>query len=277
MKDNGLLVDTHCHLNFDAFEVDLEAVLQRAREAGINRILIPGIDLETSRSAVDLASRYEHVYCAVGIHPHHAKDWEDSSYTKLAALASSPHCVAIGETGLDYYRNISSPAAQRNAFQAQLSLAAELGLPVVIHNRDADEEMLPIVVGWAQGPGTAMASAGRAGVLHAYSADEAMGQKVVQEGFFIGIAGPITYKNAESRRRITAQLPLDRLLLETDAPYLTPAPYRGKRNEPAHVRLIADQLAAVQQATLEATAKQTTANAAELFGWYHGEDDNALL
>jgi len=270
-----LLADTHCHLNFDAFESDLEAVLERAKEQEIDRILVPGIDLETSRSAANLAKRYKQVYFAVGIHPHHAKDWNDECHAELTALAHSSKCVAIGEIGLDYYRNITSPALQRVAFEAQLSLAAELRLPVILHNREADEDVLPIVVRWAQGLNAAMD--GRAGVLHAYSADAAMGLDVIHAGFYIGIAGPITYKNADSRRRITAQLPLDRLLLETDAPYLTPEPHRGKRNEPAHVRITAEKLAAVKQSTLEVTAKQTSANAAAIFGWYHGENGSSLL
>ncbi len=260
------LADTHCHLMLEAFAGDLEAVLVRAREAGVRRILVPGIDLQSSRQAVQLAERHPELYAAVGLHPHDAHHWEAKTASQLRSLAQHPKVVAIGEIGLDYYRDLSPRPQQRSAFAAQLKLAAELGLPVVVHNRQAMEDLLPTLFEWARSLSAAGAQS-PPGVLHAFSGDQEQALQAIEAGFLLGIAGPLTFRNAHLRRTITSGLPQDHLVLETDAPYLAPHPHRGRRNEPAYVRLIADSLAKVMETSLASIAKVTSQNASRIFGW----------
>lgn len=269
------LVDTHCHLTLAAFQADLSEVLERARAAGVARIVVPGIDLPTSQSAVALAEAEEGVFAAVGIHPDGAQAFTASLERELRALAGSDRVVAIGEIGLDYYRDRSPRPAQRAAFQAQLALATELGLPVVVHNRESTADVMDDLLEHAKRQPPQLA--GRIGVMHAFSADLETGRQAAQAGFFLGVAGPLTYPEAELRREITAALPLERLVVETDAPYLTPHPARRGRNEPAQTRQVAERLAALFEVSLETVARQTTANAGRLFGWDHGIDDRRLL
>jgi TatD DNase family protein len=257
------LTDTHCHLNLDDFADDLDSVILRARQSGVGRILIPGIDLETSKKALDIATRNADVFAAVGIHPHNATSWSDRSREVLRELAANPKVVAIGEIGLDFYRDLSPRVQQIKAFQEQLDLAQELGLPVVIHNREAIESILEITIPWASNTPVHP----HPGVMHAFSADTGSAQEAIERGFLIGIAGPITYLNAEDRRSITSQLPIEHLLIETDSPYLTPHPDRGKRNEPAKVGLIAEGIAEVFDLDLPTVAEYTTSNASRLFNW----------
>jgi TatD DNase family protein len=260
------LADTHCHLMLEAFHDDREAVLQRARQAGVTRILLPGIDLVTSEQAVELAQTHPELYAAVGVHPHSASQWDARVAAQLRHLARHPKVVAIGEIGLDYYRDLAPRPQQRHALEAQLALAADLGLPVVIHNRQAMQDLLAALIEWAQS--LERAAPGRPpGVLHAYSGDQEAAQATAEAGFFFGLGGPLTFPNAHLRRTITKSLPLDRLVLETDAPYLAPQPHRGRRNEPAHVRLVAERLAQLLERPLPRLAKVTTDNASRLFGW----------
>ncbi len=269
------LSDTHCHLNLADFDRDRAQVIQRAAEAGVDRILVPGVDLASSRLAVSLAEKDERLFAAVGLHPHHAAACQAQSLGELRTLAASPRVVAIGEIGLDYYRNLAPGEAQRAAFRAQLELAAELGLPVIVHNRQAAEDVLADLLAWAARLGPDLS--GRAGVLHAFAADQASASQVVEAGFYIGVAGPLTYRSGDERRRITAGLPLERLLVETDAPYLTPHPHRGQRNEPRMVRLVVEGLAALLARPFDAVAEATSDNAARLLGWKHGTDDSHVL
>lgn len=269
------LVDTHCHLCLPAFADDLPAVLARAASAGVERILVPGIDLPTSRRAVDLAEAHRAVYAAVGLHPHSASDWSPASYQELRRLARSPRVVAIGETGLDYYRDYAPRPRQMEAFEAQLELAGELGLPVVVHNREATEDVLDRVTTWAEeAQGHSLS---RPGVLHAFSADPSAASRALQAGFYIGVAGPLTYSSAGELRRMAAGLPLDRVLPETDAPYLAPAPHRGRRNEPAHVAIVSDALANARGVPADGLRRACWDNAAALFRWTYGTDDGHLL
>jgi TatD DNase family protein len=268
------LVDTHCHLTQEEFEFDREQVIQRAQTAGVHTILVPGIDLESSRRSIALTKQYPSIYAAVGIHPHNAREWTTSSRDELLSLAESPRVVAIGEIGLDYYRNLSPKEIQLEVFQAQLELAGELSLPVIIHNRDATEDVVSILLEWSKSC-TASFPEGK-GVLHAYSADISTARKVIDAGFFLGIAGPITYRNSHKLREITACMPHSRLLIETDAPYLSPHPYRGKRNEPSNVSLVAEHLSKVIDKDLSYTARKTTMNAAGLFGWENGKNHRTL-
>ena len=259
--------DTHCHLDFDRFEEDREKVLDRAWEAGLVWILNPGIDLKTSQKAIDLAKKYpERLNAAVGIHPNYGKAWTADIIPALWEQAQNNSVVAIGEIGLDYYRQYTAFEQQRIMFKAQLSLAAELSLPVIIHNRDSTEDLMEILANWyhdlvnKQHP-----LANRPGVLHSYSADIITAQEAIAMNFYIGISGPVTFKNAPDRKSVAASLPLDHILLETDAPFLTPHPHRGKRNEPGYIPLIAAEIARLHNTSPEEIAEITYANAMRLF------------
>jgi len=279
------LSDTHCHLDFPHFDPDRDTVIARAREAGIELMLVPGTDLASSRRALALAGRYPEVYAAVGIHPHGAKELKESKELReLRELAENPEVVAIGEIGLDYYRMLSPRPDQLRVFQAQLGLAAELGKPVIVHNRDATQDVLAVLRDWVQNRDTchpfdrlrAGSSASLRtgvtrvtsppGVLHSFSASLADAEASVAIGFYIGITGPITFRGGETMRHAAAGVPLERLLIETDSPFLVPRGYRGSRNEPAYVRAVAEKIAEVRALPLETVARQTTANARTLFG-----------
>lgn len=264
------LVDTHCHLDFERFAADREEVLRRARAEGVWRMVTLGVDGPSSQAAVALARRYEAVYAGVGVHPNDAaRSWQgEASKQELRRLASDPKVVVIGEIGLDYYRDRTPRPRQRQVLRAQLDLAAQLGLPVALHNREATEDLLALLREWV----TELRHqnhplAERPGVWHAFSGDERDARRALDLGFFLGIGGPVTFKNAPERRRVLASLPLERLLLETDAPFLAPHPYRGRRNEPAYVHLVAQTIAQVHRRSLEEVAWQTTQNACILFAW----------
>jgi TatD DNase family protein len=277
------LVDSHCHLDARQFDADREAVIARAVESGVTRMVNPGVDLPSSRMAVALALRqHKCIYAAVGIHPHEAKTLDVGALTELRKLAASPKVVAIGEIGLDYYRDLSPRDVQRRALESQLELAAELGLPVIIHDRDAHDDVSAILSDWRstlvtrQSPSPAPRSSGglggspldtHPGVLHSYSGDVALAERALAMGFFIGVSGPVTYQNASRLRDVVRVVPVERLLVETDAPYLTPQPQRGTRNEPAYVRFVARAVADVWGLTPDQVAAQTSANARALFGW----------
>ncbi len=263
-----MLADTHCHLDFRAFDEDRDEVLSRSREAGVERILSPGIDLVSSRTIIDLAESRSQVYAAVGVHPNEANSWKGHTLAHLRVLAQSPKVVAIGEIGLDYYRDRASRDLQKRVFQEQLALATELQLPVVIHNRQATAELLETIRAWHAGLVVAESPlADRPGVLHSFSADLDSALQVIEINFYIGITGPVTFRNAPDLQSVVSELPLDHLLVETDAPFLAPHPYRGKRNEPAYVRLVADKIAGLHNETFEAVAQITSQSAKRLFDW----------
>ncbi len=258
-----MLVDTHAHLDFRQFKHDLDAVLDRAWQAGVTAIVTIGIDLETSRAAIALAEAHERVFATVGFHPHDAKIADAAALAELRELAQHPRVVAIGEMGLDFYRDRSPRDVQRRVFRQQLQLAAEVGKPVVIHDRQAHTQTLDILRRWVAEsqpkPGQ------RRGVFHCFSGDLDLAWAAIELGFLIGVDGPLTYHNAHQLRATVKALPLENLLVETDAPFLTPHPHRGKRNEPAYVRLVAQKMAAVKNLPLEEVAQATTANAQALF------------
>ncbi len=260
------LVDTHAHLDFSKFDADRPAVIERAKAAGVVAIVNVGTDPASSRQAVGLADRYDSIYAAVGMHPHDAKKLDGAALAELRDLARHPKVVAIGEIGLDYYRNLSPPDVQRRALQAQLAWAAKLGKPVVIHDRDAHDEIVEVLTDWSAGLNNS-SLAGRLGVLHTFSGDLVMAERALDLGFYISISGPVTYKNARQLLDIVRVLPLERLLVETDCPFLAPHPYRGKRNEPAYVHLVAERIAALRGMPFEELAEATTANAERLFGF----------
>jgi TatD DNase family protein len=257
------MIDTHCHLNFNTYDDDRGEVIARAADAGVTRIINPGIDVQSSQAGITLAGQFEGIFAAVGVHPNSTADFDAETLRHIETLAGSQGVVAIGEIGLDYYWDKSPKDAQRRAFEAQLDLAARLSLPVIIHNREASDDVIAILESWAAA--LPMPIRGRPGVLHSFSAPGAIAERAVAAGFYLGFTGPITYKNADDLRRVAADTPLDRLLVETDGPFLTPVPHRGDRNEPAYIPLIVRRLAGLKQIAEETLGRITTENAIRLF------------
>ena len=263
-----MLTDTHCHLDLDRFDGDREAVIQRAQDAEVERILVPGLDLESSVAAIKLAERCELVFAAVGVHPNDAGAWEENTLEEIRSLAGHQKVVAIGEIGLDYYWDRHPRDLQQSIFRRQLGIAGELGLPVVVHNRESDDDVVEMLLAWqAELARAGNPLAGRPGVLHSFSAGLAHAHRAIAANFHIGITGPITFKNAPELRALVKELPLVQLLVETDSPFLSPHPFRGQRNEPARVRLVAEAIAEVKNLDLEEVVRQTGLNADRLFGW----------
>lgn len=256
-----MLIDTHTHLDDARYNDDREAILTRARAAGVEAFVTIGCDLATSRSAVGLADRYPFVYASIGVHPHEVKHVEDHWYDEFRRLAANEKVVAYGEIGLDYHYNHSSPKEQRERFREQVQLARELKLPLIIHTREAQQDTIAIL----KEEGASEVG----GVFHCFSGDAWLAKDALELGFYLSFSGILTFHNATGLREIAKTVPLDRLLIETDCPYLTPAPHRGKRNEPAFVSLVAAQLATVyaDQPDMSVTAigALTTRNAKRLF------------
>lgn len=252
-----ILVDTHAHLDSPRFGGDLIEVISRAFEAGVGMIVTVGGDLHSSLAAVEIAQQHPSVCAAVGVHPHEADHVNQADLVDLARLGEHAAVVAIGEIGLDFYRNLSPPEKQREVFVAQLELARELGKPVVVHDREAHIETMSILRDKAQG---------LKGVLHCFSGDRSMAEQAREMGFYVSFAGPVTFENARTLQRLVRELPLDCMLIETDCPYLAPHPHRGRRNEPAYVRLVAAKVAELKGVPLQLVAEVTTANATRLFG-----------
>ncbi len=243
-------------------------MIERARQAGLVRLLIPAVDVESSRAAIELADRVEEVYAAVGIHPNDLGDWNPGTLSAIRELAGREKAVAIGEIGLDYYWDAHPRDLQRAAFSAQLELAAELGLPVVVHNRDATADVLAALLEWSEAlRASGNPLAGRPGVMHSFSGEMADADRAVAAGFLIGITGPVTFRKAIDLQAIASALPLNCLLIETDAPYLTPHPYRGTRNEPAYVRLVAEKIAELKGLPVGNILRATYENSVRLFNW----------
>ncbi|MGD2026777.1 MAG: TatD family hydrolase [Anaerolineales bacterium] len=264
----GQYTDTHCHLDFDRFDKDRTEVIQRAVRRGISRILVPGIDLESSKAAIDLADKEEVVFAAVGVHPNSGTTWQADMYDQLVDLATHPKVVAVGEIGLDYYRERTPYPLQRKIFQQQLILAEELNLPVVVHDREAHEDVFSILVRWQQELQKKNAPlAEKPGVLHSYSGNIYQAEEVLEAGFYLGITGPVTFKNATDMQEVAERAPVSRLLIETDAPFLTPHPHRGKRNEPAYVYHVAEKIAALRGISPNEVGEVTSRNANKLFDW----------
>jgi TatD DNase family protein len=261
--------DTHCHLDFERFDPDRDEVIRRAWEAGLVKILNPGIDVETSDKAIRLSAEYPgQIFAAVGVHPNYGQDWMEDTLAALREQTRDANVVAIGEIGLDYYREYTPHDIQRTIFREQLNLAAEANLPVIIHNREATTDLMGILTEWTgELRSTRHPLAERPGVLHSYSDDLETAQQGLAMNFYLGIGGPVTFKNALDRKEVVRGIPLERILLETDAPYLTPHPHRGQRNEPAYIPLIAAEIAALQTTSPEEVAQITTENANHLFHW----------
>ncbi|MBN1561825.1 TatD family hydrolase [candidate division KSB1 bacterium] len=252
-----LLIDTHVHLDFDRFDGDRQAVIQRAMDADVRAMVTIGIDYVSSLKAIEISEQYDNVYAAVGVHPHDAKDMTDEQFEEISSLISHPKVVAIGEVGLDYHYDYSPRDVQRRVFRQFLDLSLAAQMPVVIHAREADEDVLELI--------HSRAKRGWRGVFHCYAGDEKMAQKVIDLGFLLSFTGNITFKNSTSLV-VMAHTPLHKLMVETDSPFMAPAPFRGKRNEPAHARIVAEKMAEVKEISLEEVARITTENAITLFG-----------
>jgi len=260
-------VDTHCHLDFHQYDLDRDLVIKEAWEVGLIRILVPGIDIPTSQAAVKLAEQHSGIYAAIGIHPNSSYSWDQRAEEALELLSSLNKVVAIGEIGLDYYRDRAPKEIQKIVFQHQLRLANRRELPVVIHTRNKHPgdrsciaDIIDILSMWEpcrQSPG----------VVHSYSGNIEEAQQLISMGYFLGITGPVTYKNAETLRMVVAAVPLENILIETDGPFLSPQQKRGQRNVPSYVRFVADKIAEIRDLPLEVVISQVRRNAAQLFQW----------
>ena len=275
-----ILVDSHCHLDLEHFDADRSEVVSRARDSGIGLIVNPGIDLHHSRQAIVLADQYPEVYAAVGIHPNSSNGFDHATLHELRQISTHPKVVAIGEIGLDYYWDKAAPERQQEVFQTQLDLAAEVGLPVIIHNRDADQDVATMLRRWVQSESfrtSPLAQRDFVGVLHAFGGDLGLASEAYRWKFVLSLGGPVTFKNARSLHATVPNLRMDRLMLETDAPYLTPHPHRGARNEPAYVKLVCERLAVLFDVSPEDMAASSTALALRFFGLedIHGIGDTS--
>ena len=248
-------IDTHCHLNLPEFATDNDAVRLRAREAGVDAAVLVGIDIDTSRRALEMAASESWFAPAVGIHPHDAISVNEDAVEMLAGMAGS--AAAIGETGLDYYRMHSPQEPQREAFRMQIDLAIEKGKPLVIHCRDAHDDILSILKGFGRP---------LRGVMHCFSGEIDFARECIDLGFYISFAGPVTYPKSDALREVAASVPEDRILIETDCPFLAPQPVRGKRNEPAYIRFTGEMVAHVRGIETKRLAEITSRNARALFG-----------
>jgi TatD DNase family protein len=245
-----MLIDSHCHLYMGSWSNNLDVLLARASENGVGKVICPGIDIESSWRSLSIAQKYKNVYAAAGIHPHDANNASSDYLDQLRDILTQQKIVALGEIGLDYYRNISDVESQRNVFKKQLQLAKELDLPVIIHNRNADDDIIHVI----------QEVSPIRGVAHCFSSDLTTAKILLDLGFYISFAGNLTYNNS-GLPEVAKEIPLDRLMVETDAPFLCPEPYRGNENEPSHVKLIAEKLAeykGVPYASIEAATQKNT-------------------
>lgn len=248
-----IFTDSHCHLTMSNAEANLAA----ARAAGVRGFVVPGTKLEDAPQAVAIAQQHDDVWAAVGFHPHDAKDCDDAAFAEIERLAREPRVVAIGECGLDYHYDYSPRETQRTVFERHLALAKELDKPIIVHNRESTDDMVEVL---ARASGN-----GVRGILHSYTESLDIAKRLVDLGYYISFSGIVTFKSAESLREAARGLPHDRVLIETDTPYLAPVPYRGRDNEPAYVIAIAELLAKLWEVSVERVAEQTTANFERVF------------
>lgn len=250
-----MYIDTHCHIYDLKFENDLEDVIKKSNDVGVKRMIIPASDLKTSLKALSIAETYEGIYAACGIHPHDASEASEMDYKEIESLLKRKSVVAIGEIGLDYHYDFSPRDVQKKAFARQLSMAKELKMPTIIHSREAFRDLVDVIKkeGWYSG------------VIHCFS-DTVLEAKILLDmGFYIGFTGSVTFKNAEDIREAASYVPLDRILFETDAPYMTPVPYRGKRNDPSYIPIIAAKIAELKGISCEDLSNAVWENSKKLF------------
>lgn len=253
-----MLFDSHAHLDGRRFDKDRDKVIERAKESGISYIMNPGADFESSVKSVELASKYEMIYAAVGVHPHDTKDMDDIMLELIKSLTKKPKVMAIGEIGLDFHYDNSPRDVQEKWFRKQARLAKDVNLPIIIHDREANNEVMSILK---------EEKAFDTGVLmHCYSGSAELAKQYIKLGAYISIAGPVTFKNARKAVEVVQAIPIEYLMIETDSPYLTPHPYRGKRNESSYVKYVAEKIAEIKGISLEEVAERTTENAKKYFG-----------
>ncbi len=250
-----MIFDTHAHYDDKAFDTDRETVLRSAHESGVALILDPGCDVKSSRAAIALAETHDFVYAAVGIHPEELDCWDEEALAEIRTLAEHPKCVAIGEIGLDYYWDDSRREEQKLLFRWQLELALELNKPVIVHDREAHGDCMDIVREYPS----------LRGVFHCYSGSAEMAKELLKRGWYLGFDGPVTYKNARKTLEVLEMCPLDRILIETDSPYMSPVPMRGKRNDSRNLRYVADKIAAIKGLSPEEIERVTMENGRRLF------------
>lgn len=252
-----LLFDTHVHLNAEQYDEDVKEVIERAQEAGVKNMVVVGFDRPTIEKAIALVEEYDFLYASVGWHPVDAIDMTDEDLVWIEELAGHPKVVALGEMGLDYHWDKSPKGVQKEVFRKQIQLARKVKLPIIIHNREATQDIVEILKEEkAEEVG---------GIMHCFSGSVETARECVDMNFYISLGGPVTFKNAKKPKEVAEAVPLDKLLIETDCPYLAPHPYRGKRNEPAYVKLVAEQIAELKGVSYEEIAQATTENAFELF------------
>ena len=249
-----MLTDTHCHLFYEDLKKDLQGVLARANKLGVNRFICAATNMEDVHQCIEIAENYDQVFCSSGIHPHDTKDAPQNYIERIYNLMSNDNMVAIGEIGLDYFRNISDSNIQKKRLREQLKIALAIDKPVIIHNREADEDMINIL---KEFPGVS-------GVAHCFSSNLDMANQFLELGYYISFSGNLTFKNSHLPI-VAKELPLDRLLVETDSPFLSPVPFRGKPNEPARVRYVAEKLADIHKISFEEIANITSENASKIF------------
>lgn len=253
-----MLFDTHAHLNATQFNEDVEQVIERARAEGVSHIVVVGFDRPTIERAMELAEQYSFIYAAVGWHPVDAIHMTDDDLMMIEQLAAHPKVVALGEMGLDYYWDQSPKEVQKEVFRKQIRLAKKVKLPIIIHNRDATADIVHIL--------QEEQAAEVGGVMHCFTGSVEVAHQCIDMNFYISFGGPVTFKNAKKPKEVAKEIPLDRLLIETDCPYLTPHPFRGKRNEPSYVKYVAEAIAELKGLSFEEVAQKTSDNAKRLFG-----------
>lgn len=253
-----MLFDTHAHLNAEEYKDDLDEVISRAQEAGVTNMVVVGFDRPTIERAMELVDQYNFLYASIGWHPVDAIDMTEEDLIWIEELAAHPKVVALGEMGLDYHWDKSPKDIQKEVFRKQIRLAKKVKLPIIIHNREATADILEILKEEnAEEVG---------GIMHCFSGSPEVARECVNMNFYISLGGPVTFKNAKKPKDVAAEVPLDKLLIETDCPYLTPHPFRGKRNEPGYVKLVAEQIAEIKGLSYEEVAAATTKNAKKFFG-----------
>lgn len=253
-----MLIDSHAHLDMQQFDEDRQKILERASSGGLTHILTVGTDIDSSLAAVTLAQKYDLIYAAVGYHPHNAQGCDFQKLDKLARMTSEPKVVAWGEIGLDFFRNLSPPEDQLKVFSRQLEMAKDLNLPVIIHDREAHKDVFAILKKLRKGE--------KRGVIHCFSGNIDLAKAFIELGYYISIPGTVTYKKASQVKEVACGIPLGRMLVETDAPFLAPVPKRGKRNEPLFVTYTAQEIARIRNIEFEEVARVTAQNAKDLFG-----------
>lgn len=261
-----MYIDTHAHLFFPNFNGELDQIIEQSQNAGVDAILIPGTDIQTSKQAIELSEKYDMIYAAVGVHPHETKEWEDELLKTIEDLSKNPKVVAIGEIGLDYYYDFSPKDIQIKAFKSQIELALKLDLPIIVHNRESNDDMMEIIRSYAD--------SGLRAQFHCFAGNEDDAKELIGMKHFISYPGNITFKKADNLRSILKSIPPEYLLLETDSPFMTPVPHRGKRNDPSNIPLIVEKISEIHDISPDEVGKITSYNAFKLFGI--GENPNLV-